>query len=173
MVKRYDVSTRVAFGERSRAEESAMSNESCPLPSSQRGDADHDLQAKAIRQMLDGRRIAVVGLSDDPSRAAYRIAAYIRSVGKEVIPVNPNFDELMGVRCYPNVAAVPGTVDVVDVFRRAEFCPEVVRDAVTAGARGVWLQSGIVSDEARRIAREAAMPYVEDRCYMVEHMHRS
>jgi len=145
-----------------------MTEEACPLPSSNRAD---DSQADAIRRMLAGRRVAVVGLSHKTSRAAWAIAQYIKSVGKEVVPVNPRYDELMGVRCYPTVSAIPGAVDVVDVFRRAEFCPDVVRDAVAAGAGGVWLQSGITSAEARHIAEAAGLAYVEDRCYMVEHMH--
>jgi predicted CoA-binding protein len=121
--------------------------------------------------MIRGQRIAVVGLSDNRSRAAWGVASYLKSAGKEIIPVNPNFTELMGAKCYPTVAAIPGQVDVVDVFRRAEFCADVVRDAINARAKGVWLQSGIINAEARRLAEEAGIDYVEDRCLMVEHMH--
>ncbi|MBC8109328.1 MAG: CoA-binding protein [Anaerolineae bacterium] len=124
-----------------------------------------------MQRMLRGQRIAVVGLSDNPSRAAHRIAQFLRSDGREVIPVNPNFDEVMGVRCYPTVASIPETVDVVDVFRRSEFCADVVRDAIDAKASGVWLQSGIINTEARHLAEEAGLGYVEDRCLMVEIMH--
>jgi uncharacterized protein len=144
--------------------------EACPLPSSNRRD---DADADPMRRMLRARRIAVVGLSHKTHRASWQIAQYIRSVGKEVIPVNPRYQEVMGVSCYPKVSAIPGKVDAVDVFRRAEFCPDVVRDAIAAGAGGVWLQSGIVSDEARHLAEGAGLDYVEDRCYMVEHMHRA
>jgi predicted CoA-binding protein len=121
--------------------------------------------------MLRGKRIAIVGLSDNRSRAAWGVASYLKSVGKEIIPVNPNFQELMGLTCYPAVAAIPGPVDVVNVFRRAQFCADVVRDAIDARAKGVWLQSGIINPEARRLAEQAGIDYVEDRCLMVEHMH--
>jgi uncharacterized protein len=147
-----------------------MADEACPLPSAnRRGDTDRD----AIRRMLRGHRIAVVGLSQDRSRAAWMIASYLISIGKQVVPVNPHFDELMALTCYPTVSSIPEKVDVVDVFRRAEFCPEVVRDAVKSGAAGVWLQSGIVSREARQIAESANIDFVENRCLMVELMHAS
>jgi predicted CoA-binding protein len=142
--------------------------EACPLPSSNRStDPEADLIARLIR----ARRIAVVGLSDHSYRPAYQIASYLKSIGREVIPVNPNFDRVMGTQCYPNVASIPGKVDLVDVFRRAQFCPAVVEDAIAARAGGVWLQSGIVSLEARRLAEDAGIDYVEDRCLMVEIAH--
>ncbi len=142
-----------------------MSEEACPLPTNYGGD-----EAAAVRRMVDARRIAVVGLSDDPSRASHGVASYLASVGKEIIPVNPNYTRVMGRPCYPSLEAVPGPIDVVDVFRRPEFCPDVVRSAVAVGAKGVWLQSGIVSEEARRIAREAGIDFVQDRCLKVDHM---
>jgi predicted CoA-binding protein len=144
-----------------------MSEDACPLPTGHKGS-----EADAVRRMVDAKRIAVVGLSDDPSRPSYDVARYLRSVGKEILPVNPTHKTVMGLPCYPSLAAVPGPIDVVDVFRRPEFCAEVVRDAVEAGAKGVWLQSGITSDEARAIARQAGIDYVEDRCLKVEHMFR-
>ena len=152
----------------SRQESPDPTGEACPLPSSNRS---NDPEADAVARMLRGRRIAVVGLSDNRSRAAHRIAQFLRSIGREVVPVNPNYQEVMGVQCYPTIASVPGKVDVVDVFRRAEFCADVVRDAIEAGAGGVWLQSGLINAEARRLAEEAGIDYVEDRCLMVEIMH--
>ena len=140
--------------------------EACPMPSTPEAGSE----AAAVRRMLAGKRIAVVGLSDDPSRASYGVAAYLRSVGKEIIPVNPNYATVMGIKSYPSLEAVPGPIDVVDVFRRPEHCAEVVRSAVAVKAKGVWLQSGIVSDEARQIARRAGIDYVEDRCLKVDHM---
>ena len=145
-----------------------MSHEACPLPSSNRR---NDPEAATVARLIRGQRIAVVGLSDDPMRTANRIAHFLRSVGREVIPVNPNYETVMGVKCYPTVASIPEKVDVVDVFRRAQFCAAVVEDAIRAKAGGVWLQSGIVSSEAKRLAEEAGMDYVEDRCLMVEIMH--
>lgn len=123
-----------------------------------------------IARMIRSRRVAVVGLSDNPSRPSFGVARYLVSCGKEVIPVNPTCPQVMGLKSYESLAAAPGPIDLVNVFRRAEFCPAVVRDAVAAGARGVWLQSGIVSPEARQLALEAGMDFVQNRCLMVEHM---
>jgi predicted CoA-binding protein len=144
-----------------------MSEEACPLPTGHAAS-----EADGVRRMLDAKRIAVVGLSDDPSRPSYDVASYLQSVGKEVIPVNPNHKKVMGLICYPSLAAVPGPIDVVNVFRRPEFCADVARDAVEVGAKGIWLQSGIKSDEAREIARKAGIDFVQDRCLKVDHMFR-
>lgn len=141
-----------------------MPADACPLPTE-----PDDYEAAAVRRMLAGRRIAVVGLSDDPSRPSYDVAAYMKSAGKEIIPVNPNHREVLGQRCYPSLEEVPGPIDVVNVFRRPEHCPDVVHQAVKVGAKGVWLQSGIVSDEAERIALEAGIDFVQDRCLKVDH----
>jgi predicted CoA-binding protein len=144
-----------------------MSEEACPLPT---GYAVNE--ADAVRRMLDAKRIAVVGLSDDPSRPSYDVASYLRSAGKEIIPVNPTHTTVMGLICYPSLSAVPGPIDVVNVFRRPQFCAEVARDAVEVGAKGIWLQSGIKSDEAREMARRAGIDFVQNRCLKVEHMFR-
>jgi predicted CoA-binding protein len=142
-----------------------MPEEACPLPSNPGAG-----EGETVRRLLAGKRVAVVGLSDDPSRASHGVASYLASVGKEVIPVNPNHTRVMGLKCYPSLEAVPGPIDVVDVFRRPEHCADVVRSAVAVGAKGVWLQSGIVSAEAERIAREAGIDFVQDRCMKVDHM---
>jgi uncharacterized protein len=144
-----------------------MSDEACPLPTPPRTE-----ELNPVRRMLAAGRIAVVGLSDDPSRPSYGVAGYLRSVGKEVIPVNPNYQTVMGMTCYPSLRDVPGKIDLVDVFRRPEYCAGVVEDAIAVGAKGVWLQSGIVSAEAERLAREAGIDFVQNRCLMVEHMHQ-
>jgi predicted CoA-binding protein len=142
-----------------------MPEDACPLPT-----RPPDDEAAVIRRMLAGQRIAVVGLSDDPDRPSHDVARYLQSVGKEVIPVNPNHRRVLGLKCYPSLEAVPGPIDVVDVFRRPEFCADVVRSALAAGARGVWLQTGIVNAEAERIAAGAGIDFVQDRCIKVEHM---
>ena len=125
-----------------------------------------------IGRMLAGRRLAVVGLSDDPSRPSYRVSAYMQRAGYTILPINPSCDTALGAACYPSLADVPGPVDVVNVFRRPLACPDVVRAAIAIGAKGVWLQSGIVSDEARQLAADAALDFVQDRCLMVEHAGR-
>lgn len=79
----------------------------------------------------------------------------------------------MGLNCYPSLAAAPGPIDLVDVFRRPEFCAQLVRDAIAAGAKGIWLQSGVISADARRLASQAGVDFVEDRCLMVEHLRHS
>jgi len=142
-----------------------MPEDACPLPTNPAG-----RQAEIVRRLLAGKRIAIVGLSDDPSRPSYGVASYLLSVGKEIIPINPNHARVMGLTCYPSLEAVPGPIDVVDVFRRPEHCADVVRTAVKVGAKGVWLQSGIVSAEAERVAREAGIDFVQDRCIKVDHM---
>ncbi|QOV92557.1 CoA-binding protein [Humisphaera borealis] len=120
--------------------------------------------------MLTAKRIAVVGLSDDPYRASHDVASYMASAGYEIVPVNPTLGEVMGRRAYASLAEVPGPIDLVNVFRRPEHCADVVRHAIAAGAKGVWLQQGIVSVEARRLAVEAGIDFVQDRCLKVEHM---
>src|SRR4051812_30967214 len=115
-------------------------DDACTLPARE-GDAEF----QTVHRLVAARRIAVVGLSDDPSRASYGVARYLTSAGKEILPVNPNYEQVMGLRCFARLEDVPGPIDLVDVFRRPEFCPEVVRSAIAVGAKGVWLQSGITS----------------------------
>jgi predicted CoA-binding protein len=113
--------------------------------------------------------IAVVGLNSDPDRPSHYVSEYMREHGYRIIPVNPDETEVFGEQAYPDLASVPETVDFVNVFRRPQFCADIARDAVAKGAKVVWLQSGITSPEARRVAEEAGLTYVEDRCVMVEH----
>ncbi len=108
--------------------------------------------------------IAVVGASPDPTKRAHVIPAYLQSQGFRILPVNPTHAEVLGERCYPTVLEVPDHVDVVDVFRPADEAPGIARAAVTIGARALWLQVGIVSDEAEQIARDAGLVFVEDHC---------
>ncbi|AVT30102.1 MULTISPECIES: CoA-binding protein [unclassified Plantactinospora] len=112
--------------------------------------------------------IAVVGASRDPGKPSHSVPALMQRYGWRIIPVNPVADELFGERVYRSLAEIPHPVDLVDVFRPAEDAVQVVREAVAIGAPAVWLQLGIVSAEARRIAEEAGIDYVEDRCLAVE-----
>lgn len=118
--------------------------------------------------LVYARRIAVVGLSDDPWRASYGVAAELHESGYEIVPVNPTVDEVLGIRSYASLADVPVSIDVVDVFRRPEHLARIAREAAEVGARALWLQIGLRSSEARDIARAAGMDYVEDRCLKVE-----
>ena len=115
------------------------------------------------------RTIAVVGASPDPSRTSHGVMRYLQRAGYRCIPVNPNAREVLGERCYPSLADVPEPVDLVDVFRRAEYCADVAREAAAAGAPALWLQLGLRSPEARDVADEAGMEYVEDACTAVVH----
>lgn len=110
------------------------------------------------------RTVAVVGCSTDPGKAAHRIPAQLQAAGYRVIPVHPSAGEILGERAYPTLAEVPETVDLVDVFRPAAEAGEVARQAVAIGAKALWLQLGIRSAAARRIAEDAGLDYVEDRC---------
>ncbi|HEX3983489.1 MAG TPA: CoA-binding protein [Acidisoma sp.] len=114
----------------------------------------------------------MVGLSDDPSRPSFGIASYLLSVGKEVIPINPNHARVLGLKCYASLAEVPGPIDLVNVFRRPEYCAGIVRSAIAIGAKGFWLQSGIISREARQLAIAAKIDFIQNRCIMVEHANR-
>jgi predicted CoA-binding protein len=127
---------------------------------------DHD--EAAIRRLLMSQRIAVVGLSDDPMRASHTVAKFLLDSGRSIVPVNPKIDQVLGQRCYADLADIPGKIDLVNVFRRAEYSLEVVRSAIQIRAAGVWLQSGIRSPDARESAELSHLPYVEDRCLMVE-----
>ncbi|MEV1075834.1 CoA-binding protein [Micromonospora parva] len=124
---------------------------------------------RTAQQILaDSAVIAVVGASRDPNKAAHGVPLQMQRHGWRIIPVNPSVDELFGERAYKTLADIPHPVDLVNVFRPAADAVQVVRDAATIGAPAVWLQLGIVSAEARRIAEEAGMDYVEDRCLAVE-----
>jgi uncharacterized protein len=112
--------------------------------------------------------IAVVGASRHPDKVAYSVPLQLLRHGWHVIPVNPHADELWGQRCYHSLADIPEPVDLVNVFRPSADAPEVARQAVAIGAKALWLQQGIVSAQARRIAEEAGLDYVEDRCTAVE-----
>jgi len=121
------------------------------------------------RIFAQSRTIAVVGLSANWYRPSYFAAKYLQENGYRVIPVNPNYAEVLGERCYPSVAAIPGAVDVVDGFRKAGEMPALAREAVAKGARVLWMQLGIRSDEAARIANDAGLDVVMDRCVKIEH----
>lgn len=123
---------------------------------------------KTSHEILEGARtIAVVGASRDPWKAGGSVPVGLQRRGFRVIPINPYADTLFGERVYRTLLDVPEKVDVVDVFRPAEDAPEIARQAAAIGAGALWLQLDIRSDEARRIAQEAGMDYIEDECTAV------
>jgi predicted CoA-binding protein len=115
------------------------------------------------------RTIAVVGLSSDETREAYGVARYMQDAGYRIIPVHPNETEVLGAKVYPDLRSIPEPVEIVDVFRRAEFVPAIVDEAIAIGAMVVWLQSGIVHEEAAVKARAAGLEVVMDRCIRSTH----
>ena len=120
--------------------------------------------------LKDNRTVAVVGLSSNPERPSYRVASYLKEKGYKIIPVNPNEKEVLGEACYPDLSSIPGHVDVVDIFRKSEDCPPIAREAVKIGADVVWMQEGVVSEEAATCARDAGLKGVMDKCIKKEHM---
>ncbi len=128
--------------------------------------------AKDVEAILGMKRIAIVGLSSDPARPSYGVARYLQRAGYEIIPINPSEKEVLGVKAYASLADLPEPPDVVDVFRRAEFVGAVVEEAIKIGAKGVWIQLGIITPEAARRAREAGLHVVMDRCIKIEHAMR-
>ena len=124
-----------------------------------------------IEAILSGSKtIAVVGISDKPDRPSHQVAKYLKERGFRVIPVNPLVTEVLGEKAYKSLAEIPERVDLVDVFRRPGFCPGHAEEAVAAGAGALWLQLGIISAEARRIAAGAGLAYVENSCTKVVHL---
>jgi predicted CoA-binding protein len=113
--------------------------------------------------------IAVVGLSANWYRPSYFAAKYMQEHGYRVIPVNPNYAEVLGEKCYPDVASIPERVDIVDCFQRPERMPSLAREAAAKGAKVLWMQLGIRSDEAAEIAGNAGLAVVQDRCMKIEH----
>jgi uncharacterized protein len=128
----------------------------------------------AIAQILkSSKTIAVVGLSNRHTRSSYGVAHYLQSVGYRIIPVNPNQAEVLDEKSYARLHDVPVSVDIVDVFRRPEFVPEIVAAAIQIGARCVWMQEGVVHAEAAERARRAGLFVVMDKCMLKEHARRA
>jgi predicted CoA-binding protein len=122
-----------------------------------------------VRAILTGTRVwAVVGCSPDPGRDSHRIASMLQRRGYTVIPVNPLASEILGERCYPTLHAVPGPVEVVDVFRRASAAGAHVDEAIAIGARAVWMQLGVIDEGAAERGRAAGLRVVMDRCPAIE-----
>jgi len=121
------------------------------------------------RILTEYTQVAVVGLSANRSRPSYSVARYLLEHGFEVIPINPKYDEILGQKSYPDLGSVPMPVDIVNLFRRAVHVPPFVDAAIDIGATVVWMQLGIVHEEAAEKAREAGLEVVMDRCIKIEH----
>jgi predicted CoA-binding protein len=125
---------------------------------------------KQISEILRANQtIAVVGLSAKRYRPSYGVAEYLQRAGYRIIPVNPTVAEVLGEKSYPSLDAVPEPVDIVDIFRRSEHVPEIVEAAIRKGAGTIWMQEGVVHEEAAARARAAGLEVVMDRCILKEH----
>ncbi len=128
------------------------------------------MTAEEMKEMLTTMNtIAVVGLSSDPGRPSHQVAKYMQDHGYRVIPVNPNEEQILGEKCYPSLLDVPEQIDIVNVFRRSETVLPIAQEAVKAGAKALWLQMGIVNEQAAETARNGGLKVVMDRCIKVEH----
>jgi len=125
---------------------------------------------EVLRRVLrSSHTIAVVGLSTEWHRPSYFAAKYMQQRGFRIVPVNPKYSEVLGEKCYPDLRAIPFPVDLVDVFRKPADCVSIARDAVTVGAKTLWLQIGVRNDEAQAIAEDAGLTVIADRCVKIEY----
>ena len=125
---------------------------------------------RTTEQILkESHTIAVVGLSDNPSRDSYEVARYLQRQGYRIVPVNPNVDEVLGEKSYPDIISIPEKLDVVNIFRRPEDVSPIVDQAIAKKVSAVWMQLGVVNEEAAQTARENGLDIIMDRCMSVEH----
>jgi predicted CoA-binding protein len=125
---------------------------------------------ETLRQAIIGARtIAVVGLSDNPARPSYGVARYLQQQGYRIIPVNPNIQQVLGEQAYPDLISVPDAIDLVDIFRRSDKVAPSVDEAITKGVSTIWMQLGVVDEQAAQRARDAGITVIMNRCLAVEH----
>jgi predicted CoA-binding protein len=125
----------------------------------------------SIKEILEiYKTIAVVGLSSHTWRASYGVSHFMQGVGYRIVPVNPNETEVLGEKAYASLDEVPGPIEIVDIFRRSEYVPDVVEAAVRRNAKVIWMQEGVVHEAAAERARQAGLDVVMDRCILKEHM---
>jgi len=128
------------------------------------------MKEDAARKILkESKTVAVVGLSPRPEQYSYKVAKYLKNQGYKIIPVNPTIEEVLGEKSYPNLKAVPEPVDIVDIFRRPEFVPDIVREAIKIKAKVVWMQEGISNPQAAEEALKSGLKVVQNKCLMKEH----
>lgn len=125
--------------------------------------------AKIAEMLRKAKTIAVVGLSSRKFRASYGVSEYMQAAGYRIIPVNPNESEILGEKCYARLEDIPERVDIVDIFRRSEYVADAVESAIRIGASAIWMQEGVVDEQAAERARAAGLEVVMDRCILKEH----
>lgn len=128
-----------------------------------------NMDEKIKRILKDSKNIAVVGLSPKEDRPSHIVAKYLKSQGYRIIPVNPMTDEVLSEKCYPSLSDVPYSIDVVDIFRRSEDVPPIIDEAIKIKARVVWMQEGIINEEAAERAGKAGLEVIMDRCMLKEY----
>ena len=121
-----------------------------------------DSQDQIVTQLTDSKTIAVVGLSPRQERPSHYVAKYLQEQGYRVIPVNPQLDNVLGEKCYPDLKSVPEPIDMVDVFRRSELVPPVVDEAIEVGVKYIWMQDGVIDEVSKAKAEAAGIPVVMD-----------
>jgi hypothetical protein len=120
------------------------------------------------RLLKESKTVAVVGLSSTPGRASYGVARFLQAQGYRIVPVNPAYTEILGEKCYPRLEDIAEEVDIVDIFRKSEVVGEVVADALKKRPRCIWMQEGVINQEAAKMAEAAGIPVVMDRCILKE-----
>ncbi|WP_423908706.1 CoA-binding protein [Candidatus Spongiihabitans sp.] len=128
------------------------------------------LNTNALRKiLLENNTVAIVGLSDKWHRPSYFVGKYLVDHGYKIIPVNPNHEQILGQQCYPDLASIPHPVDIVDLFQRADTTPDYALQAIEIGAKVLWLQLGIINQEAQKLAQDANLKFVMNKCLKIEH----
>jgi hypothetical protein len=120
--------------------------------------------------LVQAKTIAVVGLSDSPLKPSNQVARYMQDAGYRIIPINPKYDKILGETCYPDLKSVPQPVDIVDIFRNPDHVLPIVEEAITLKPRVIWMQLGVVSEPAAKLARDHGIRVVMDRCIKIEHL---
>jgi hypothetical protein len=139
-----------------------MSNE-CEIPK-------HAASPEDIKEILrDHKTVAIVGASPKKARPSYAVAKYLKDNGYKIYPVNPGCEEVLGEKCWPDLDSIPDKVDIVDVFRKPEFAPEIAKKAVAIGAKVLWMQEMVISNEAGNIAKNGGLKVVMNKCMLKEH----
>jgi predicted CoA-binding protein len=128
------------------------------------------IDSNELRRILkECKTVAVVGLSANEMRPSFFAAKYMQDHGYRIIPVNPNYDEILGEKCYPDLASIPEPIDIVDLFQRADRVMPFVEQAIEIGAKVVWMQLGVINEEAAKLASDAGLEVVMDRCVKIEY----
>ena len=122
-----------------------------------------------IKKIFAMKKIAVVGMSPKEHRPSNYVAMYMNNKGYDIIPVNPGHQNIQGKKCYPSLLDIPVNIDIVNVFRQSQFAPSIVKEAVSIGAKAIWLQDGVISDEAYTIAKNAGLLFVMNDCMLRRH----